>query len=94
VGKETTFVTKLFRQTNLKIPYRTNNSTEHTLKPKGPNFKYKEHHLSCRNNNTSTKFTRHLLEDGHTFGPRDSIMDILSFNRIGIHLDTRKRLYI
>jgi len=94
VGKETTFVTKLFRQANLKIPYRTNNSTEHTLKPKEPNIKYKEHHLSFRNNNTSSKFTQPLLEDGHTFGPMDSIMDILTFNRKIIHLDTTERFYI
>jgi len=94
VGKENTLATKLFRQTNLKIPYRTNNSTEHTLKPKEPNIKYKEHHLSFRNNNTSSKFTQHLLEDGHTFGPMDSIMDILTFNRKSIHLDTTERFYI
>jgi len=95
VGKETTFVTKLFiRQTNLKIPYRTNNSTEHTLKPKEPNFKYKEHHLSFRNNNTSSKFRQHVLEHSHTFGPMDNIMDILSFNRKGIHLDTTERFCI
>ena len=94
MGKEATFVTKLSRQTNLKIPYRTNNSTEHTLKPTEPNFKYKEHHLSFRNNNTSSKFTQHLTEDGHTLGPVDSIMDILSFNRKGIQLDTTERIYI
>jgi hypothetical protein len=37
-GKETTFVTKLFRQTNFKISYRMNTSIERTLKSKNKNF--------------------------------------------------------
>jgi len=37
-GKESTFITKLFRQTNLKIPYRTDNTIKHILKPKDQNF--------------------------------------------------------
>jgi hypothetical protein len=93
-GKRNHICYKIVRQTNLKIPYRTNNSTEHTLKPKEPNFKYKENHPSFRNNNTSPKFTQRLPEDRHTFGPMDSIMDILSFNRKGIHLDITERFYI
>jgi hypothetical protein len=50
--------------------------------------------LSFRNNNISSKFTQHLLEDRHTYGPLDSIMDILSFNIKGIYLDTTERFYI
>jgi hypothetical protein len=38
IGKETTFGTKLFRQTNFKIAYRMNNSVERTLKSKNQNF--------------------------------------------------------
>jgi regulator of PEP synthase PpsR (kinase-PPPase family) len=33
IGKETTYITKLFKHTNLKITYRTNNSIEQNLKP-------------------------------------------------------------
>jgi len=29
----------------------------------------------------SSKFMEHLLEDGHTFRPMESIMGILSFNK-------------
>ena len=34
VGKETTYITKTFKNTNLKIAYRTNNSIEENLKQK------------------------------------------------------------
>jgi hypothetical protein len=33
-GQETTYITKLFKHTNLKFAYRTNNSIELNLKPK------------------------------------------------------------
>jgi len=33
-GKETTYITKVFKHTNLRIAYRTNNSIEENLKPK------------------------------------------------------------
>jgi hypothetical protein len=38
----------------------------------------------------SSKFTQHLLKDGHIFGPIESIMGILSFNKKVIHLDTKE----
>jgi len=34
IGQETTYITKLFKHTSLKIAHRTNNSTELNLKPK------------------------------------------------------------
>jgi hypothetical protein len=34
IGQETTYIIKLFKHTNLKAAYRTNNSTELNLKPK------------------------------------------------------------
>ena len=34
IGQEATYITKLFKHTNLKIAYRTNNSIELNLKPK------------------------------------------------------------
>ena len=37
-GKASTFVTKLFRQTNSKIFYRTDNTIKHILKIKDQNF--------------------------------------------------------
>jgi hypothetical protein len=56
--------------------------------------RYKEHHLSFRNNNTLSEFAQYLLEDVHTFGRTESIMEILSFNKKGMQFDTIKGFYI
>jgi hypothetical protein len=34
LGKETIYITKIFKSTTLKLAYRTNNSIEENLKPK------------------------------------------------------------
>ena len=37
IGKETTYITKIFKHTNIKIAYYTNNTIQETLTPKAHN---------------------------------------------------------
>jgi hypothetical protein len=55
--------------------------------------RFKEHLLSFKNNNYTSKFL-HLLETGHAFGKIDDIMEILYYDKKGRHLDTMERYYI
>jgi hypothetical protein len=40
------------------------------------------------------KFAEYLHENYHTFGPVENFMLILYFNKLGTHLDAKKRFYI
>jgi hypothetical protein len=39
IGKPTTFITKIFKHTNIRIAYQTNNTIQGTLTPKAHNHK-------------------------------------------------------
>lgn len=38
----------------------------------------KEHFLSFKNNNNNSKLSEHLLQNGHSFGKINDIVEILS----------------
>jgi predicted RNA-binding Zn-ribbon protein involved in translation (DUF1610 family) len=51
IGKETTHITKIFKHTNIKMAYRTNNIIQGNLTPKTHNHKIfsatRVHKLTC-----------------------------------------------
>jgi hypothetical protein len=51
-------------------------------------IRYKGYLHSFRNNNTNSKFAHHLLENGHTFGKMDNVMEIMYFSKKGTHMVT------
>jgi hypothetical protein len=64
--------------------------------PDGRSFTngFKEHHLSFRNNNFNSKFAQRLLGYGHSFGKVENIIQLLHFNKKGIHLDTVEKFCV
>ena len=125
VGSETRRITKLFRGTNVKVTYTTNNNlgklldmqtppkrnkydrngvyqlTRHTCRMKyigqtGRPFqiKFREHYNGYKYANNRSKFAQHVIDEGHSFGPMDNVMDIVHIAKKGKMLDTLKIFYI
>ena len=57
-------------------------------------MRYREHRAAFRNNNHTYSFTKHLHEEGHSFGPMNEIMRVLHCNKKGPHLNTVERFHI
>ena len=55
---------------------------------------YKEHKAGFHNNSNTSSFAKHLIEESHSFGPMNNIMQIVHFHRKGDHLNTIERLNI
>jgi hypothetical protein len=55
---------------------------------------FREHHRDDKYANNKSKFAQHVLEEGHSFGPINEIMDTLHVARKGRMLDTLERFYI
>jgi hypothetical protein len=49
--------------------------------------------LSFKKNNNNSKASEHLLQNGHSFGKINDIMEILSLPK-GTRLDTGEKVYI
>jgi len=111
VGKETSYITNLFRKTELEIAFHTTNTRGNLLSHKNPtpntfslsgvyrltcpdcNKAYvgqggrrfatwsKEHAKAFRSNSHTSSFTKHLNEEAHSFGPMNSIMQILHYHK-------------
>jgi hypothetical protein len=56
--------------------------------------RYKEPLLSFRQNNYQSKFAQHILENKHSFGPIEDIMDILYITNKGTHMNTIEKYHI
>ena len=41
-----------------------------------------------------SKFTQHLLDEGHTFGPMESVMDVIQYASKGKMMDALERFHI
>jgi len=55
---------------------------------------YKEHKTAwCKNSNTSN-FAKHLIEEAHSFGPMNKIMEIIHCHKKGAHLNTIEKFHI
>ena len=58
------------------------------------NERYKEHKHAFRTNSHSSNYTKHILEELHTFGPIDQTMQVLQYREKGTHLNTIERFFI
>ena len=124
-GKETRLVTKLFKNTNVKVVYRTKNNLGKLLKPqnipKSEKYKkngiyqlecltchkkytgqtghpfcvrYREHYNDFKYSDNRSTFVQHVINEGHSFGPMNEIMNVIHYERKGKMLDTLEKFYI
>jgi len=56
--------------------------------------RFKEHEKAFRSNNHTSSFAKHLNEEAHSFGPMNSIMQILHYYKKGPHVNTLERFHI
>jgi hypothetical protein len=56
--------------------------------------RFQEHYRDYKYANNKSKFSQHVIEVGHAFGPIDDIMDVRHIANKGSMLDTLKRFYI
>jgi transposase-like protein len=125
--RKTKFVTKLFKETPVRISYTTNSSIKKLLSKKpyspqtpeqyersgvyqltcpdcnkkyigqtGRSFhkRYQEHFHDFKFNKYKSKFATHLLENKHSIGPINEIMEILYTTSKGRLMDTIEKFYI
>jgi Zn-dependent metalloprotease len=55
--------------------------------------RYKEHIQAIRSNNSTSKYTQHILESQHAYGPINDIMKILHFDKKGQVMNTWERYH-
>ena len=55
---------------------------------------FREHQHDYRYMCSKSKFAQHLLEEGHEFGPMESIMDIVQYANKGKMMDTIEKFHI
>jgi hypothetical protein len=127
IGKETKFITKLFKDSPILISYTTSNTVSKILSTK-PNrtrthdqfnnsgvyrltcpdcgtkyvgqtgrpfhVRFQEHFRDFKYNNNKSKFATHLLENNHSIGPINDIMEILYTTAKGRLMDTIEKFHI
>jgi len=125
VGRETRIFTKIFKNTNVKVTFGTDNTIgkllttrhEHTrskydnsgiyqltcptcsMKYIGQTgsqlrVRFQEHFQDFRYGNGKSRFAVHLLENKHSIGPMDNIMETVHATGKGQMMDTLERFYI
>jgi hypothetical protein len=125
VGKETRFITKLFKNSSALISYTkrnminkllsTHNHIQQDKYEKSGIYKltcpeckkayvgqtgrpfsvrFREHFRDYRHANNKSKFAEHLLNHQHSFGPMNTIMDILHVTSKGTMMNTIERFHI
>jgi hypothetical protein len=57
-------------------------------------MKDKEHIRSIRNNKDTTGYTHHILNTGHSYGPIDDTMEIVTILKKGKHSNTMEKYHI
>lgn len=57
-------------------------------------MRFPEHFCDCKYRNNKSKFAQHLLDNKHSTGPIENIMDILHVANKGEMLNTLKRFHI
>ena len=55
---------------------------------------YKEHLADFCHNNDISNFAKHLNEESHPFGLMEEIMQIMQYQKKGVHLNTIERYHI
>jgi hypothetical protein len=56
--------------------------------------RFNEHKRSFRLNNNNSKYAAHILDNQHTFGQIQDVMQILQVQRKGPHLNKAEKFYI
>ena len=56
--------------------------------------RYKEHMTAWRNLSTTSSFAQHLIEEGHSSGPMNKIMEIMHYHNKRPYLNTIERFHI
>ena len=56
--------------------------------------RYKEHMAAWRNLSTTSSFAQHLIEEAHSSGPVNKIMEIVHCHNKGPHLNTTERCVV
>jgi hypothetical protein len=114
VGKETSAIAKMFKNTNVKAAISTDNTTGKLLATRnqrsndcvsyqlicptcnmkyirqtGEPFKIRfiEHFRDFKYDNKKSRFAQHLLENRHSIGPMDSIMETFHTTNKGRMMD-------
>ena len=57
-------------------------------------MRFKEHFRDYNYKNGKSNFAQHLIDNNHTFGPIDKVMDILCITKKGKLMVTLERFYI
>ena len=47
-----------------------------------------------RNHSTTSSFAQHLIEEAHSFGPMNKIMEMVHCHKKGAHLNTIEKFHI
>jgi len=56
--------------------------------------RYREHYNDFKYSNNRSTVAQHVINEGHSFGPKDEIMNIIHYERRGKMLDTLEKFYI
>jgi len=56
--------------------------------------RYKEHKTAWCNHSTTSNFAQHLIEEAHSFGPMNNIMETVHCCKKGAHLNTIEKFHI
>jgi hypothetical protein len=125
MGKETRFIKKLFKNTDVKIPYTMNNNlgkllatrTDQNLDKYKRNgvyqlecpscnkkyigqtrypfrVRFREHYNDYKYRHNKSKFAQHVIDEGHSFGPMNEIMEMTHVAKKGRMLNTLEKFYI
>jgi hypothetical protein len=90
-GKETRAVTKLFKETQIRIDCHKKHvgQTRDSFRTR-----YKEHFHDFKYNIRKSSFATHLFDNNHSVGPIYDIMDVLYTTGKGRFMDRVERFYI
>jgi hypothetical protein len=56
--------------------------------------RFREHFRDYKYANSKSKFAEHLLDHHHSFGPKNTTMDLLNLTSKGAMMNTLERLHI
>ena len=121
MGKETRYITKLFKIFDVKISYTTNYNLSklpatrtdqnldkyerngvYQLECPSCNKKYigqtgvrfREHYNDYKYGQNKSKFVQHVIDEDHSFGPMNEIMEVSHVAKKRKMLDTLEKFYI
>jgi len=102
ISKKTSYITNIFKPTDLRITFHAHDkySVSGVYKLTCPGC-----HKTCRTNRKtvlhllqrtldSVAQPQHLIEEAHSFGPMNNIMEILQCHKKGAHLNTIEKFHI